>query len=426
MATLTKNVTDDVIMLTRQDAIRIDKKRPERGERVLLSTNIDIVMRFQEHNLQYRLHDGPTASEAAYILESVTPAFEQHIATRSTDNFVFAASNSFPGVQSQPFRSSPRCYTMNPPRFDAFIESEAETMRHTTQFESITARPGLRHASFEELRLDHYAGVDCPTTFLQLSVVPKRSAKETGASITDRSSNGKAPVGKRRLTEEYISSVICRLCFEKVPQLDTRQMSSCCHIYCHNCLKMLFDLSLNGTLHFPPTCCMEIIPFEYVRQLFNSDFENRFVEKEEKKEHEGEQKTIEASKTNDMQAEDGGREDVLVSAMKVEEKEYAEPPSGLIITPMSFPVSKCAVSAHATFPSSVTPCGFAARSYQDNSESKEQTRKSAKQLCDHPCWYETYDDVDYCELGCGSTPDPFWYIMTCNECGMKACRACTG
>lgn len=77
------------------------------------------------------------------------------------------------------------------------------------------------------------------------------------------------------------NQAMCGRCWEDFPR-STLERLLCGHEYCNDCLKALFEDSINGKIPFPTRCCSYLVPLSLrASQILTADLIKRFHEKRE-------------------------------------------------------------------------------------------------------------------------------------------------
>jgi len=134
------------------------------------------------------------------------------------------------------------------------------------------ARPSLNRSSTTSSKLppvaekyEEAAGVENPRAL-------KRESTLLGALFRRNTTAMSAPTPPRL--------VECLTCgSDDVPHANSAKLT-CGHRMCHDCLKRVFEMSVNDPAHMPPRCCTEEhIPLKHVDKIFDVKFKTQWNRK---------------------------------------------------------------------------------------------------------------------------------------------------
>ncbi|KAI9894856.1 MAG: hypothetical protein M1814_000076 [Vezdaea aestivalis] len=111
----------------------------------------------------------------------------------------------------------------------------------------------------------------------QSTKAPRVGDMETGSvATTSRRSASTGLFGgifARPPPRQPMKRVECITCLSDDVPASRAARLNCGHIMCHDCLKRIFELSVNDPQHMPPRCCTpEHIPLKHVDRLFSDRF----------------------------------------------------------------------------------------------------------------------------------------------------------
>ncbi|KAH0367814.1 hypothetical protein KCU65_g4467, partial [Aureobasidium melanogenum] len=85
----------------------------------------------------------------------------------------------------------------------------------------------------------------------------------------DDSDSRQPPSGKMPSGDQHNRSNQCDCCFETVKSKKTVKLPGCGHVYCADCLRVMYRMAITNEAHFPPSCCSGAIDLKSVKHLLH-------------------------------------------------------------------------------------------------------------------------------------------------------------